>query len=189
MTEVNLNDQGNFQAMQYQLNNQGFNSASALQIRLDTAGVIESFQVYLRGKDIRTVMGEDGKPKQVVLWKGEPIVNDNGFQAIMRWLNLIINSQVIQGNFLTEEYFGEYMMNLHKDFALDLMINRQKYGISLRNYDGLVNGFVNCSYLILTRPLFNKERDGMNNTVKVSETMQTQPSGGWGLPFLGGGKK
>jgi hypothetical protein len=181
--------QQDYNAMQFQMNNQGFNSASALQIRLDTQGVIDNFQIYLRGKDVRTILDEKtGKPKQVVLWSGEPIVNDNGYQAIMRWLNLTLNSQVIQGNLLDAEYFGEYMMNLRKDIAMDLMINRQKYGIHLRNYQGIIAGFSNCAYLILTRPLFNKERDGMNNTVKVSETMNTQPSSGWSIPFLGGKK-
>ena len=188
MVDMNQQDMQNFQAYQYQVNNQGFNSASALQIRLDTQSVIDNFQVYLRGKDIRTVMDEKGKPKQVILWSGEPIVNDNGDQAVMRWLNLILNAQVIQGNLLDENYFGEYLMNLRKDIALELMINRHKYGIDIRNYQGLIAGFMNCAYLILTRPLFNKERDGMNNTVKVSETMNTQPGGGWSIPFLGGKK-
>ena len=178
--------QQNYNAMQYQMSNQGFNSAGALQIRLDTRSVIENFEIYLRGKDVRTVLDEKGKPKQVTLWEGERIVNDHGYQAVMRWLNLILNSQVIQGNLLDENYFGEYMMNLRKDVALDLMINRIKYGIELRNYEGLVSGFMNCAYLILTRPIFNKEREGMNNTTKVVESMQTHPSGGWNIPFLGG---
>jgi hypothetical protein len=178
----------NFQAYQYQANNQGFNSASALQIRMDTQSIIDNFQIYLRGKDVRTVMGENNKPQQIVLWKGDAIVNDNGYQAVMRWLNLIMNSQVIQGNLLDEDYFGEYMMNLRKDIALDLMVNRTKYGIGIRNYQGLIAGFMNCAYLILTRPLFNKEREGMNNTTKIQETMQTNPSNGWSIPFIGGKK-
>jgi hypothetical protein len=181
-------DYQNFQAYQYQVNNQGFNSASALQIRLDTQSVIDNFQIYLRGKDIRTVMNSDGKPEQITLWCGAPIVNDNGYQAVMRWLHLILNSQVIQGNLLDADYFGDYMMNLRKDFFMDLMINRGKYGIDLRNIQSLSDGFCSCAYLILTRPLFNKERDGMNNTVKVSETMNTQPNQGWSIPFLGGKK-
>ena len=188
MVDQATQDYQNFQAYQYQVNNQGFNSASALQIRLDTQSVIDNFQVYLRGKDVRTVMNAEGKSEQIVLWCGEPIVNDNGYQAVMRWLNLILNSQVIQGNLLDEEYFGDYMMNLRKDFFMDLMINRAKYGIDLRNIQSLSDGFCSCAYLILTRPLFNKERDGMNNTVKVSETMNTQPTGGWNIPFLGGKK-
>jgi hypothetical protein len=186
--DVQPQQQQDYNAMQYQMNNQGFNSASALSIRLDTQGVIDNFQIYLRGKDVRTVMDSNGKPKSVILWSGEAIVNDNGFQAIMRWLNLTLNSQVIQGNLLDEDYFGDYMMNLRKDIAMDLMINRQKYGIHIRNYQGIVAGFSNCAYLILTRPLFNKERDGMNNTIKVSETMNTQPSSSWSIPFLGGKK-
>ena len=176
----------NYQAQQYQINNSGFNSVGALQIRLDTQGVIDNFQIYLRGKDVRTVMNANGKPENITLWKGEAIVNDNGFQAVMRWLHLTINSQMMMCNLLDEDYFGEYMMNLRKDVALDLMINRTKYGISIRNYEGLVASFMNCAYLILTRPLFNKERDGMNNTVKVQESVTSQPQAGWSIPFLGG---
>lgn len=176
----------NYQAQQYQINNSGFNSVGALQIRLDTQGVIDNFQIYLRGKDVRTIMDENGKPKNITLWSGEAIVNDNGFQAVMRWLHLTINAQMMMGNLLDEDYFGEYMMNLRKDVALDLMINRTKYGISIRNYEGLVASFMNCAYLILTRPLFNKERDGMNNTIKVQESVTSQSQGGWSIPFLGG---
>lgn len=190
MSEGVSADQQNYAATQFQMNNMGFNTASALQIRLDTQSVIDNFQVYLRGEDVRTIMDpETGEPRQVRLWKGESIVNDNGYQAVMRWLHLVFNPQVIQGNLLDANYFGEYMMNLRKDFFLDMMVNRKKYGIEIRNIQALSAGFSNCAYLILTRPIFNKERDGMNNTVKVSETNQVQSSAGWGIPFLGGGKK
>lgn len=179
----------NYNSQQYQFNNQGFNSASALQIRLDTNGVIENFQIFLSGRDVRTIMDDNGNPKTVKLWEGEAIVNDQGYQAVMRWVHMILNSQVIQGNLLDEDYFGEYMMNLRKDFVIDMMINRKKYGIDLRNFQGLVATFMNCCYLVLTRPLFNKEREGMNNTVKVQETMQSQaPNKGFfgNIPFFGG---
>jgi len=98
----------------------------------------------------------------------QAVVNDLGYQMIMRWVHLIFNAQVIQGNFIDENYFGEYMMNLRKDFVLDLMINRKRYDLALRDFPGVVSSFMNCAYLILTRPIFNKERDGMNNTKQTT---------------------
>lgn len=178
----------NYNAMQYQMNNQGFNSASALQIRIDTDPLIERFQIYLRGKDIRTVMDEEGNSKQVILWSGSPIVNDNGYQAVMSWITLIYSTHVIQGNFLDEQYFGTYLMNLRKDFFLDMMKNRHEYNIPIKEIEALSAKFCNCAYMLLTRPLFNKEREGMNNTTKTVESMQTNPGQGWSIPFFGGKK-
>lgn len=170
--------------------NQGFNQAGALAIRLDTRSVIDEFDKYLKGIDIRlTEDPSTGKLIQQTVWKGKPIVNELGYQAVMRWINLIINTQTVQGNFLTEDLFGEYMCNLRKDLASDLMINRKRYALELREFPGLMASFSNCSYLILTRPIFNREREGMNNTTKIQETMQTQASnGGFSMPFFGGKK-
>jgi hypothetical protein len=181
----------NFQNYQMgQSSNLGFNSASALQIRLDTKPVIDEFEKYLKGIDTRIIQNDDGRLITQTVWQGKPIVNEYGHQAVMRWLNLIINTQTVQGNLIQEEDFGIYMCNLRKDIATDLMINRSRYGIAIRDFPGLMASFSNCSYLILTRTIFNKEREGMNNTTRIQETMQTQSQGGswFSKPFFGGKK-
>ena len=98
-------------AAQQSYNNLGFQAAGALQIRLDTDKVKQSFEVYLRGKNVETVQDDQGRFVQVETKYGEPLVNSVGIQAVMGWMDLVINAQVIQGNFITEEDFGLYMMN------------------------------------------------------------------------------
>lgn len=176
-------------AQQAQYNNLGFQAASALQIRLDTDKVKDSFEIHLRGKSVQTIQDAKGKLMQVEIKLGEELVNDVGRQAIMGWMDLIINAQVIQGNFITEDDFGEYMMNLRKDFEVDMMINRHKWGVRLPDFPGISSKFMNCAYLILTRPIFNQERLGMNSTVRTVESVQNQTrGGGFSMPFFGGKK-
>lgn len=176
-----------YNAAQYQMNNQGWNSAASLQIRLDTATVKDSLAPYFRGAEYGQIL-EDGVAKNVVIWQGQPLCNEKGFQAIMTWLHVVVNPQVIQGNMEDREFFGEYMMNLHKDITEDLMINRNDYGIPIRQVSKIIHNLTDLAYPILTRTLYDRERQGMNNTVKTSETVQMQQQGGWSLPLFGGKK-
>lgn len=179
----------NFSSQGYITSNRDFNSASALQIRLDTRTIIEEFEKFLKGEDYTIVQNEKGELFKKTIWKGNPVVNSLGFQAVMRWINLIINTSTVQANFITEENFEDYMCNLRKDVALDLMNNRKKYGIDLNEYQGLMSSFMNCVFLILTRPIFNKEREGMNSTTRIQESnTQSQPNRGM-FNFPWGGRK
>jgi hypothetical protein len=172
-----------------QQSNQGFNGTGALAIRLDTETLIDRFDKYLRGVDTRLVEDGEGVLRVQTIWKGKPLVNDVGYQAVMRWIHLIINTHTLQGNFLTEEAYGDYMCNLHADFIIDLIDNRHRYGITVSDANNLCNVFSDSAALILTRPIFNKEREGMNNTTKISESVQTHPqnNGFFSNPF--GGRK
>jgi hypothetical protein len=182
----NINSQG------FQANNYGFNSAGALQIRLNVKeDVVDQFEVYLRGKDYRMVELEDGSVQRIETRIGDPLVNEQGYQAVMSWISGMISSQTVQANFVKEDDFRAFMLNYSLSIIQDLYSNRKHYGIDISKIEGLVNKMELTTHLILTRPLFNKERDGMNNTMKISETMQSQQtSKGWfgGLPFMGGKK-
>lgn len=184
--DPNFNPQ-NYNTQQYQFNNQGFNSSSALQIRFDTEDkVIENLSPLFKGCDVRTVMDENGNARQIVVWQGMPMCNDRGYQAIMRWLRIFDNSQVLQGNMEDREYFGRYMMNLHQNIAQEMVSNRSLYGIPKEQLQVVVQNLTSLAYPILTRTLYDRERQAMNNTVKVQETMTTQPQKGlFGNPFGG----
>lgn len=189
MIEGQQQQNQDFQNYGYSINNQGYNSASALQTRLDIS-VIDEFEKYLRGMDVRLIQGSDGKLEQKVIWKGKRIVNDLGYQTIMQWLNGVINKATMQANFITEDDYSNFMCDLHKDMAEDLLINRVRYELSIKDFQALLHKFIMCSRLILTRPIFNKERDGMNNTVRTQETVQTssQRPSFFNVPFFGGKK-
>ncbi len=91
MTEENNSGSSpDFRNMSIASNNNGFNTANALQIRLDT-GIVDEFEKYLKGVDNRWVTNSDGKLEEVVIYQGQPMVNKEGYQAIMQWINIAIN--------------------------------------------------------------------------------------------------
>jgi hypothetical protein len=174
------------------MTNAGFNSATALQIRLDLNDEVKEFQKYMLGIDTIIVEGENGEPVEKIIEIGEPMVNRLGAQSMMGWIKFITNKHTVQGNFLDDAWYGDYMCDLHKDVWDDLMVNREKYGIQIRQIRPLHSKFMMFSRLLLTRPIGDKERLGMNNTTRIQETnnsSQVQRGSFSGLGALFGGKR
>lgn len=174
------------------LNNAGFNSTSALQIRLDMRDEVRNFQTYLLGQETVIDVDENGEAVEKVVQVGEPMVNALGYQAMMGWIHSIINKHTIMGNFIDEEWYGNYMSDLHKDVWCDLLVNREAYGINIKKLQPIVHKYMMCVRLMLTRPIGDKERNGMNNVTKVVENQTTtmgSKGGGFMGVLLGGGKK
>jgi hypothetical protein len=183
--ETATNEQVQSAAMM--LNNAGFNSANALQIRLDMRDEVANFQKYLLGLETIVDINQDGDAVERVIQQGERLVNDYGFQALMGWISFIMNKHTVMGNFLDENWYGDYMCDLHMDIWSDLVINRRKYGIDINMLQSIHNKFMMCSRLLLTRPIGDKERNGMNNTTKIVENTQTNnQSRGLFSSFMGG---
>lgn len=173
------------------LNNAGYNSLSALQIRLDMRDEIANFQKYLLGIETIIDVDDNGQAVEKQIVVGEALVNQRGFQSLMGWISFIMNKHTVMGNFLDEDWYGSYMCDLHKDVFCDLLINREDYGIKMKMLQPIHSKFMMCSRLVLTRPIGDKERNGMNNVTKVVENTQTNSmtKGGFMSGFLGGGKK
>lgn len=172
------------------LNNAGFNSASALQIRLDMRDEIQNFQKYLLGLETIVDVDEDGQPVERVIQNGERLVNEKGFQCLMGWISFIMNKHTVMGNFIDDKWYGDYMCDLHKDVWFDLLVNKQKYGIDINMLQPIHSKFMMCARLVLTRPIADKERNGMNNTTKIVENTNTNTaSKGLFASILGGGRK
>lgn len=174
------------------MSNAGYNSASALQVRLDMDQQIAEFERYLLGVHTQVVVDElSGQPREVHYRVGEGLVNERGRMAIIGWLQIIANKHTVMGNFLDEDWYGRYMCDLHKDTWCDMMKNRVDYGIDLKKIQGIHSKFMMYVRLLLTRPIGDKERLGMNNTTKIQETTQNnsvQRGGGVfsGLGLFGG---
>lgn len=182
------NTNGSYQNSGVSYNNQSFNSAGALEIRLDTS-VVGEFEKFLRGKDEQVVVNNNGEPSVISFWEGKPIVNSIGYQAIMQWMNIAINKASLQANFIQEQDYGNYLSDLHKDVLQDLMINRHRYGLHMKDFQAVLHKFMDCATIILTRPIFNEERKGMNNTTRIQETMQSHTANrGFSIPLFGGRK-
>lgn len=183
----------NFQSSNLGYNSASYQAASVVQTRLDTLSVIRQFEIYLRG--VETAIVEDPESpsgaKEVVVWKGTSMVNEQGYQAIMQFINLVINAQGVQGNFTTEEMYGEYLYRLRTELATDLMINRKRYGIDPRDFPGIMSRIMRIIEVFMSRPIFNKERDSYAATFKSVETLNTSPAkpqSAWKSMNLFGGK-
>lgn len=187
--ERNNEDNQSYKNFGMSSSNQGFNSAGALQIRLDTSFLAE-FEKYLLGVDTQIVQDDQGQFTEQVVWQGEAVVNTLGYQTVMQWMKIVINKTTLQGNFITEDDYGNFMCDVHRDVLEDLMTRRKDYGLNIRDLQPLLHKFMNCTRVVMTRQLFNKERDGMNNTMRVHETMQSQNNskGFFSMPFFGGKK-
>lgn len=167
--DYNINTVGN--------NNQGYNTANALHLRLNTDPLIYQFKIYLLGKDIITTENpKSGQIEDVIVWEGKPVVNQLGFQRIMQFMNLVINPQTVQGNFTTEDAYTDFLCRCRMDLATDLIVNKKRYALDSKDYPGLMSSIMRLIEIFMTRQIFNEERKGYGQNLKVSETVQTQPT-------------
>jgi len=179
----NVNTQG------VMMNNQQFTNANALALRLDMRDEVANFQKFILGLETVYIQDpETGETVQQTVQSGERVVNDLGFQSLMAWISFVLNKHTVMGNFIDEDWYGFFMKDLHMDVWQDLVINRVKYGIDTRQLQSLHSKFMMCTRLVLTRPIFDKERQGMNSTTRIEERSATVPlKQGFfsGLPFMG----
>ena len=172
------------------LNNAGYNAASALQIRLDMREEISMLQTYLLGLQIVFEEDSEGNNHEVARPLGIPLVNDRGYQACMGWIqSVIMNKHTVMGNLIDDEWYGNYMCDLHKDVWFDLLVNRNDYGISIKMLQPIHSKLMMAARLILTRTIGDKERIGMNNTTRIEERTQTQAAKQGAFSGFFGGKK
>lgn len=156
-------------------NNAGYNMAGALQLRLNTDPLIQQFEMYLKGVQIQWIESHDGKLVKQELWRGKRVVNEEGYQALMQFINLVINAQVAQGNFIDEDMYADYICRARKDLACDLMVNRIRFGLDAKDYNGVMGRIMRIVEVFMTRPMFNKERDSYAQSLRMQESVQTAP--------------
>lgn len=165
-------------------NTSGFQNASALQIRLNTGSVVRQVEMYLRGVRTEIVQDSNGIIVENTIWKGRPLVSDEGLQGIMNFIEIIFNPQVVQGNFLDYDMYAEYLERTRKDLASHLMKNFYAYQISEDDYNGIISTIMRFIEAYMSRLIANEERKSYAQTIKSVESMSTQPvKSGFRLPF------
>lgn len=171
----------NYQNYSQSFSNQGFNMASALQLRLDTEPIKKKIQIYLMGSEVVTLETEGGRIVSKQVYKGKPMVNDLGLQSIMNYVEIIFNAQVVQGNF-DDDMFFDFLRRARMDLADHLMVNRKRYGIAMEDYNGIISTLFHYIYPFMSRLRSDKERLSYAQTVRTSEILNT---GGSKTPFSG----
>ena len=154
-------------------------SEDALKLRLDTSGLMESIEMFLRGE--RVVIENNAVVKRKM---GEALANDNGVQTILQILNMIVNKDMVQGN-LTEDEINQIVSDVKLDLAWLLMTNVEEYGIKRTNRKYIVRNIERSVKIYLSRTKDNKERESFGMRVQHQST-QTSQKRGFSLPFSNG---
>jgi len=170
--------------------NIGYNSASALQIRLETREIIENIELFLRGNKIIIEQDDKGKITTKRVSIGASKANDVGIQSILNWIQMILNPQVVQGNFPTDNQaysrmYEDYIYWARVNLVTYIMENIYHWDIIDEEIDGIVNSVMNIVEPFMTRLIDNKERESYEHTVKHLEHSAIR-EGKEGAKFFGG---
>ncbi|MBD3253129.1 hypothetical protein GF386_05330 [Candidatus Pacearchaeota archaeon] len=170
--------------------NSQFNSATALQVRLNVQPLIEDIELFLRGARIELYMdSKTGKTKSryVPLGKGSAKANPSGIQGILSMLISIINNSVVQGNYDNWRYENA-ICDIRKDLSTNIMNNLYNWDVKEDDFDVIVDTIMNLVEPFLSRLLDNKERDSYTNTIRTNEVNTLREQARSMLPFgaLGG---
>ena len=171
-------------------NNQGFDSATALQIRLDTSKVLQDIENFLRGLEENYYWNTDAGSYQPRLIKsGMPKANARGIQAILNYCRSLINPQVVQGNYDEIRYL-EFVIEKRIELVENILVNLYNWECSESDVNEVVDFIMNLAEPFLSRMVDNKERESYAQTIRTMESNRVQ--GGMSLnPFnqVGGGQQ
>lgn len=145
-------------------------TSSVLKVRLDTAPLIEQYEVFLTGQIQTIAYDKENKPFIELKTIAEPKANGEGIQWILNKLRLIVNPSTVQGNFITNDMYYNYLFNIHSSLLYNLMVNKYVWGIKDQDYEPIIDNFMDIIYVFMTRPLANKERESYGQTMRVAES-------------------
>ena len=168
------------------VNNQGYNTASILAIRLDTQQILEQIECYLKGQ-IKTEDIKDGVPIVVLRQIGTRKCNDDGIQGIMGYVQSIVNSAVVQGNVKPDQWLRKNFRHRWQ-FCKMLVTNTKRWEIEDSNIEPICDECINMIYYFTSRLIDNKERESYSNYSQSQITStKTGSSGIFGM--FGGSKQ
>jgi len=154
-------------------------------LRLKTNELIKQIEIYLSGEKIEHMI--KGKEiVQVVNKITKPKVNHYGLSSILNWICLVINPQVVQGNFPTDntgysKEFENFCYYFRMDLGDYLMINLNNFNIEESEYNGMIDCIMNIVRPFMSRLIDNKERESYSKTLESKETSNTMSKGGLNL--------
>ena len=169
--------------------NRDFGSAQALQLRLETSALIENIELFLRGAKLVVKQDEQtGKITTETVSLGMSKANDLGIQAILNYISVIINPQVVQGNFPSDKKghstaYEVYVEETNINLVSFLINNQYNWEINDDDLDPIIDGIMAIVIPFMTRLIDNLERESFKSTITHSETSTTpsNPNKGFSL--------
>lgn len=159
--------------------NQNYVGASVISIRLETQGILDQLECFLRGAQLvpHEVEGEGIVMKPVTT--GAPKANDLGVQSLMSFIQAIINPQVVQGNFDHNQY-DSFIYELNVSLIKNIVTNSDTWGIDDEDIGVICDFIMALAIPFMSRTIDNKERESYETTLRSSETNTVQSKR---LPF------
>ena len=150
--------------------NKARNDYNLLQVRLDVSEIINEAKTFLYA-EVMDYQYKDGVLKKNSIRIGVPKANDRGIAAILNWMQMIINPQVVQGNFPSDkhgfsEYYDRYIYECQVGLMDLLMVNLYEYDIAETEVQGIISGMMRLIIPFMTRLIDNKERESYGETFK-----------------------
>lgn len=168
------------QTQQVTSSNQGYNTSSVIEKRLETQALLDQIETFLRGHQLipHEVAGKGIHFLKVPCGKNK--CNDVGVQSIMAFMHSIINPSVVQGN-LTLEQYGNYIYETNVSLVQNIVINSDNWQISDEDIEVICDFVMSLVIPYVSRTIDNKERESYDNTMHTNETNTVTPKS-W-LPF------
>lgn len=164
-----------------------YNDFNALNIRLNTEPVVQRYELLLKGEKVDYFVDDSGELKEVKTQVGIPKANSTGIQNIINWISGVINSQVVQGNFMIDkkgysEKYENFVCWFRKDFGDYLVANIYTFDIDEMEIMGLIDQALFMVMPFMSRLIGNEERKGFGQSVKQTDTSVLKNKAG--IPFL-----
>ena len=168
--------------------NKAINNYNLLQLRLDPSNLHNEIKMFLNAEIEQIYAGLDGSLKREIIPVGVAKANKQGVAAILNWIHMVINPQVVQGNFPVDKHgFSEMYDNFIEEFQKNLgdmiYINLYNYEIDENEAQSIIDAILNLVQPFMTRLIGNKERDSYGDTFKEITNIAPQKQGGMGNWF------
>ena len=169
MDENNYSQQQNEQLDSFVSFNQGHNSDTALQIRLNPTKIIQDLELFLRGS--KTILTVDDEGNRIVkkISIGRRRANEIGIQAIVSFVTSIVNSQTVQGNY-SEERYNEYVADARISITEAMVINVYEWELKEEEVELIIDTIMQLVEPFMSRPINNKERDSYSSSIRTVES-------------------
>jgi len=165
---------------------------SLVKYRLDPEPLLQRIEAYLKGiKKIQYF--QDGEPVTEMIQVAKPKLNENGINCLINEIQSTVTTQIVQGNFLTQQDWREFVADFRRHITRQIALNLEEWAMPLEdgkpdidnyenNMEGLIDYICNIVEPFMTRLIFDKERESYRDTMQTSESNVIQKKGGF--PFF-----
>lgn len=166
--------------------NKAIQNYNLLQLRLDPSNLINEIKMFLNAElEIVTDDGQ-GNFNRKVIPVGVPKANKQGIASILNWIQMVINPQVVQGNFPLDkhgksEMYDMFIEEFQKDLGDMIYINLYDYDINETEAQSIIDATMNLVKPFMTRLISNKERESYGDTFREIISSVPQKNNGLAL--------